>query len=137
MLKVKVTLRFVRFGLAVQGGRSNVLVGHVREFLDHRERIEQHWRSIAPSDLVATTIAPFSSDLIQQRRLSDGAVVSTVEELYEAAGKAREELADILGRCVAGVEGAKLKLAPLKQRERALEKATGAKVIVSTDVPRS
>jgi hypothetical protein len=52
-------------------------------------------------------------------------VVSSVDELYEAAEVERAELREALEALAAGYTGMELKLVPLKAREPALEKARG------------
>jgi hypothetical protein len=107
-----------------QRGESHGLAGHIRGFLDHRKRIEAHWRAVAPNDVVARRVEPCTGRLVQQRRLADGAVVAGLDELYEAAEAGRAALAEVLARVVGGGGGGQtLKLAPLKQRARAAEKA--------------
>jgi hypothetical protein len=101
-------------------------VWHIRGFLSHRQRIDSFWHATSPHQTVARGLYPFSQPLVQQRRLGDGAVVETVEELFGAAEAGRNELREVLGGVVAACAGCELKMAPLKQRARALEKARGA-----------
>jgi hypothetical protein len=158
------TLSAAPFLLSPQGGRTAELLGHIRSFLDHRQAIEAHWRTISPDSAVAQQVASIAGPLLQQRRLADGAAVQvgddavdvvagiirlwpevdytiirllmlgdplllrgvqTLDELYEVAQSALPELEAALKECVVGMEGAEYKLAPLKQRDRAAEKARG------------
>jgi hypothetical protein len=71
-------------------------------------------------------VAAFTRPLVQQPRLGGGAgVVASLDELYEVAEVGRLELKAALEALAARHPGAYLKLAPLKARERALEKAQG------------
>jgi hypothetical protein len=99
----------------------------VRAFLEHRQSIEAAWRAV-DRQVVSKELLPFSGALPQQPRVGGspgGAIVSSMDELYEAAAVGKAELQGILERIVGrpGFEGAYLKLAPLKSRVRAAEKA--------------
>jgi hypothetical protein len=65
--------------------------------------------------------------LPQQPRVGGpgGEVVSSLEELYQAAEVGRKELQAALEALASRHPGAELKIAPLKARERAIEKAQG------------
>jgi hypothetical protein len=106
-----------------QGGDSSQLLGHIRAFLDHRERIDALWRRVGKG--LVTGIRSLSGELPQQRTTGGRTVVSSVEELYEAAAVGLGELEALLTECVAVLPDAHLSVAPLKQRERAMEKARG------------
>jgi hypothetical protein len=46
-----------------QGGRSSELCVHVQGFLDHRTRIEAHWRSVSPDNIVAHKVRTSSFEI--------------------------------------------------------------------------
>jgi hypothetical protein len=98
---------------------------HVRGFLNHRVEIEALWESVNQG-LVLSVESFAPEKLPQQPRLGTEEPVASIDELYEAAEAGREELGRVLGGLVEELgpdDGMVLKLAPLKQQERALEKA--------------
>jgi hypothetical protein len=111
--------------MRTQGGRSAELVGHVHGFLGHRLRIAAHWRAVSPGDRVAKEVRPFAHALRQQRPLGSDTAVASIDELYEAAAAGARELGEVLAAVTEGLEGVVVKLAPLKEKTRALEKANG------------
>jgi hypothetical protein len=80
-----------RRGLAPrpQGGRSSSLLGKVSSFVAHKAGIASVWASHS-TGLVEKGVPALTLALPQQRRLCDGGVVTTVDELFEAAVAAKE-----------------------------------------------
>jgi hypothetical protein len=100
------------------------LLEHVRAFLDHREAISELWRSL-DRHIITKQLKSFAGPLPPQRRLGSNDIVASPDELYEAATAGVLELETVLRAVMEqpGMEGVVLKLAPLKDRGRALEKA--------------
>jgi hypothetical protein len=80
-------------------------------------------------------LAGLSPPVPAQQRRRDGEVVETLEEVYRHASRALPELEEILRACTEGVDGMEVKIAPLKPRQRAIEKAKDDDACVRDLVP--
>jgi hypothetical protein len=104
---------------------------NVRDFLNHSAEIEAYWASVSkglieqqvpprvptsasfppkmftrsPVSAPPTQILPVSGPVLQQRVASDGAVVASVDELYEAATAAQSRLTAVLDQTVPKDQG--------------------------------